>query len=84
MNDDFNTSDAIAVLFDLANEVNKTGSREGYRIDESAGWRVGVAAAGPAAFFPEFGVTADGSQFTSGTHRANDSAAPHCPYEQKL
>ncbi|PTR06368.1 cysteinyl-tRNA synthetase [Nitrosospira sp. Nsp5] len=26
MNDDFNTPDAIAVLFDLANEINKTGS----------------------------------------------------------
>ena len=26
MNDDFNTSNAIAVLFDLANEVNKTRS----------------------------------------------------------
>ncbi|SCY33982.1 cysteine--tRNA ligase [Nitrosospira sp. Nsp13] len=25
MNDDFNTPDAIAVLFDLANEINKTG-----------------------------------------------------------
>jgi cysteinyl-tRNA synthetase len=27
MDDDFNTPDAIAVLFDLANEVNRTGSR---------------------------------------------------------
>jgi cysteinyl-tRNA synthetase len=26
MDDDFNTPDAIAVLFDLANEVNRTGS----------------------------------------------------------
>jgi cysteinyl-tRNA synthetase len=28
MDDDFNTSEAVAVLFDLANEVNKSGSAD--------------------------------------------------------
>ena len=56
MNDDFNTSDAIAVLFDLANEVNKTGSHGRFCINESAGRSIGITAAGSTAIFSDAGV----------------------------
>jgi cysteinyl-tRNA synthetase len=42
MDDDFNTPEAVAVLFDLASEANRTGSLED-------GWLVGTASEGSSA-----------------------------------
>ena len=83
MNDDFNTSEAIAVLFDLANEANKTGFIKNHRINESAGRSAGAAAAGPTAIFSGSG-NGGGLGVYPGTYRTNDSGAPSCPREQRL
>jgi cysteinyl-tRNA synthetase len=42
MNDDFNTPEAVAVLFDLANEVNKTRSERDARLLKSLGAILGL------------------------------------------
>lgn len=42
MDDDFNTPEAIAVLFDLANEVNKTGESEDVSLLKNLGAVVGL------------------------------------------
>src|SRR6185436_11721217 len=42
MDDDFNTSEAVAVLFDVANELNKSGSRERAVLLKSLGGRLGL------------------------------------------
>ncbi len=51
MNDDFNTSDAIAVLFDLANETNKTGSRKDFVLMKALGGVLGLLQQDPQQFF---------------------------------
>ncbi len=51
MNDDFNTSDAIAVLFDLANETNKTGSRKDLALMKALGGVLGLLQQNPQQFF---------------------------------
>jgi cysteinyl-tRNA synthetase len=65
MNDDFNTSEAIAVLFDLANEVNKTelprhiaslkalGGVLGLLQQDPARFLQNAASAGAVSFTPE-------------------------------
>lgn len=65
MNDDFNTSGAIAVLFDLANDANKTGSSTDMALMKALGGVLGLlqqdsqqylqdgAAAGDSVFTPE-------------------------------
>ena len=42
MNDDFNTPDAIAVLFELASDINKTGSRESASLLKILGGLLGL------------------------------------------
>jgi cysteinyl-tRNA synthetase len=63
MNDDFNTSDAIAVLFDLANEINKTGSRKDLALMKTLGGVLGLLQQDPQVFFQGSGY-ADDSRFT--------------------
>ena len=50
MNDDFNTPGAVAVLFDLANEVNKTRSAALARQLKSLGAVIGLLERAPQAF----------------------------------
>jgi cysteinyl-tRNA synthetase len=50
MNDDFNTPEAIAVLFDLANEVNKTRSAPAAKLLKSLGATLGLLQRSPLAF----------------------------------
>ncbi len=50
MNDDFNTPEAVAVLFDLANEVNKTRSLEDAKLLTSLGATLGLLQRDPMAF----------------------------------
>ena len=50
MNDDFNTPEAVAVLFELANEVNKTRSPEGARLLKSLAAVLGLVQRDPSAY----------------------------------
>jgi cysteinyl-tRNA synthetase len=50
MDDDFNTPEAVAVLFDLANEVNRTGSAELAGLLKSLAGVIGLLARDPSAF----------------------------------
>ena len=50
MNDDFNTPEAVAVLFDLANEVNRTQSAEGAAQLKSLGGVLGLLQRNPIEF----------------------------------
>ncbi len=59
MNDDFNTSDAIAVLFDLANEVNKTGSSRGTALMRALGGVLGLLQQNSQQYFQDDGLAGD-------------------------
>ena len=48
MDDDFNTPEAVAVLFEIANELNRTRSPQDAALLKALGGVLGVAAAGPA------------------------------------
>jgi cysteinyl-tRNA synthetase len=50
MNDDFNTAEAVAVLFDLANEVNRSASRCAASQLRALGALLGLLQREPAAF----------------------------------
>ena len=50
MEDDFNTSEAIAVLFDLANEVNRSGDRATAVLLKSLAGVIGLLERAPEAF----------------------------------
>jgi cysteinyl-tRNA synthetase len=63
MNDDFNTSDAIAVLFDLANEANKTRSLEDIALMKALGSVLGLLQQDPQQYFQEAAIARD-SAFT--------------------
>lgn len=63
MNDDFNTSDAIAVLFDLANEANKTRSLEDIALMKALGSVLGLLQQDPQQYFQEVTIARD-SAFT--------------------
>ncbi|SEL12773.1 cysteine--tRNA ligase [Nitrosovibrio tenuis] len=55
MNDDFNTSDAIAVLFDLANEANRTASQKDLILMKALGGVLGLLQQDPQQFFQSAG-----------------------------
>lgn len=63
MDDDFNTADAIAVLFDLANEANKTGSPENMALMKALGGVLGLLQQDPQRYFQDAAVVED-SAFT--------------------
>jgi cysteinyl-tRNA synthetase len=50
MDDDFNTSEAVAVLFELATELNKSASREHAQLLKSLGHVLGLLARDSSAF----------------------------------
>jgi cysteinyl-tRNA synthetase len=50
MNDDFNTPEAVAVLFDLASELNKAGSREHAQLLKSLAAVLGLLERDPNTF----------------------------------
>jgi cysteinyl-tRNA synthetase len=50
MNDDFNTPEAVAVLFDLANEVNRTGSAAAAGLLKSLAATLGLLQRDPTEF----------------------------------
>ncbi len=63
MNDDFNTSDAMAVLFDLANEINKTGSLHDMALMKALGGVLGLLQQNSQQYFQDDGL-AGNSVFT--------------------
>ena len=66
MNDDFNTARAIAVLFDLANEANKTGSPTDMALMRALGGVLGLLQQNSQQYFQD-AATAGDSVFTTGT-----------------
>lgn len=50
MEDDFNTPDAIAVLFELANELNKTGAKNGAALLKALGGLLGLLQQNPVDY----------------------------------
>ena len=50
MDDDFNTPEAVAVLFDLANEVNRTRSDADAGLLKALGGMLGLLGRDPSAF----------------------------------
>jgi cysteinyl-tRNA synthetase len=50
MNDDFNTAEAVAVLFELANEVNRTRSEQQAGLLKALGTILGLLGRDPTAF----------------------------------
>ena len=50
MDDDFNTPDAIAVLFELASDINKTASKENAGLLKSLGGLLGLLQQNPQAY----------------------------------
>jgi cysteinyl-tRNA synthetase len=59
MNDDFNTSDAIAVLFDLANEANKSGSSRETALMRALGGVLGLLQQNSQQYFQDAGLAGD-------------------------
>ena len=59
MDDDFNTPEAIAVLFEVAGEANRTGSSRSSGLLRALGGLLGLLQREPAAFL-QSGATADG------------------------
>ncbi|MGH8772204.1 MAG: DALR domain-containing protein, partial [Burkholderiales bacterium] len=55
MNDDFNTSAAVAVLFELVNEVNRAGSRESASLLKSLAGVFGLLERDPDEYFQRDG-----------------------------
>ena len=64
MNDDFNTPEAIAVLFDLANETNKTGIKQGAALLKALGGILGLLQQDPQLYFQDETFLVD-SAYTS-------------------
>jgi cysteinyl-tRNA synthetase len=60
MDDDFNTAEAVAVLFDLANETNRSGSAEAAAQLKGLAGVLGLLTREPAAFLQ--GATVDGDE----------------------
>jgi cysteinyl-tRNA synthetase len=53
MNDDFNTPDAIAVLFELASEANRTGPGKGVVLMKTLGGLLGLLQQDPQQYLQE-------------------------------
>lgn len=53
MNDDFNTPEAVAILFDLAGEVNKTGSTQKAALLKQLGERLGLLQQNPQDYLQQ-------------------------------
>ncbi len=59
MNDDFNTPDAIALLFDLASEANKTGSPGDMSLMKALGSILGLLQRDPQQYFQDASLVGD-------------------------
>lgn len=59
MDDDFNTPEAIAVLFDLANEINKTQRSQDISLMKALGDALGLLQQDPQQYFQHRGLAED-------------------------
>lgn len=67
MNDDFNTPEAVAVLFDLASEINKTGSIQKAALLKKLGEDLGLLQQNPQDYLQQ-GIGVEGEeQITAGS-----------------
>lgn len=64
MNDDFNTPDAIAVLFDLASDINKSGSKENAGLLKTLGGLLGLLQQNPQEFLQNAVATGSSDALT--------------------
>jgi cysteinyl-tRNA synthetase len=62
MNDDFNTPEAIAVLFELASDINRTGSKENAGLLKMLGGVLGLLQQNPQEYL-QSNIAADDSNF---------------------
>ncbi|QOJ23516.1 MAG: cysteine--tRNA ligase [Gammaproteobacteria bacterium] len=65
MNDDFNTPDAIAVLFELASDINKTGSKENAGLLKTLGGLLGLLQQNPQAYLQNTPATGASDTLTA-------------------
>ena len=66
MDDDFNTPEAVAVLFELANELNKSHTREHAQLLKSLGGTLGLLQRDATAFLQAVPSHATGSGALTG------------------
>jgi cysteinyl-tRNA synthetase len=66
MDDDFNTPDAIAVLFDLASDINKSGSKENAGLLKTLGGLLGLLQQNPREYLQNATVTGPTDALTPG------------------
>ncbi|MBX9894731.1 MAG: cysteine--tRNA ligase [Nitrosomonas sp.] len=64
MEDDFNTPDAIAVLFELANELNKTGAKDGAALLKALGGLLGLLQQNPVDYLQSTSVSVGAASLT--------------------
>jgi cysteinyl-tRNA synthetase len=64
MNDDFNTPEAIAVLFELASDINKTGSRTNASLLKALGGLLGLLQQNPQDYLQNKIATNDSDTLT--------------------
>ena len=65
MNDDFNTPEAIAVLFELASDVNKSGSRENANMLRALGGLLGLLQQDPLSYLQNQTVSGESTMWTN-------------------
>jgi cysteinyl-tRNA synthetase len=75
MDEDFGTPEAVAVLFDLAGEVNRTKSAQAAGLLKALGGCLGLLQAGPQAFLQAGGALDDASIQALIARRADAKAA---------
>jgi len=75
MNDDFNTPEAVAVLFELAGEVNRTRSQEDARLLKSLAGTLGLLQRDPLAFLQ--GKAPSSVTSRTGTSHISGGGSPH-------
>jgi len=64
MNDDFNTPEAIAVLFELATDINKTGSQPNTALLKALGGELGLLQQEPQTYLQNIACAADDGQLS--------------------
>ncbi|MCU0925468.1 MAG: cysteine--tRNA ligase [Hydrogenophaga sp.] len=75
MDEDFGTPEAVAVLFDLASEINRSQDADLAGLLRALGGTVGLLQADPAAFLQGGGSTAGGLNETAIQGQINERAA---------
>jgi cysteinyl-tRNA synthetase len=75
MDEDFGTPEAVAVLFDLASEVNRSKDAISAGLLRALGGTLGLLQADPAAYLQSGGVAAPGALSDTDIHSLIDQRA---------